>query len=280
MKTILITGCSSGIGYATAQLLRQDNWRVYTSCRRSEDVARLRAEGFHCLQLDITHDEQIHTAVETVITECGHLDALFCNAGYGQTGAAEDLNRAALQEQFNTNVFGTWQCINVAMKIFRRQQHGRILVNSSILGYAAMPWRSAYNSSKFALEGLCDTLRQETYGSGIHISLLEPGPIATRFRPNALVKFRQYIDVDNSVHRQAYQAQLNRLQTQGSVAPFTLTAEQCATVCARALNAKKPKARYPVTVPAHLFWYLKKCLPIATLDWLCRLSVHKQGKQS
>ena len=280
MKTILITGCSSGIGYATAQFLRQDNWRVYTSCRRSEDVARLRAEGFHCLQLDITHDEQIHTAVETVITEFGHLDALFCNAGYGQTGAAEDLNRAALQEQFNTNVFGTWQCINAAMKIFRRQQHGRILVNSSILGYAAMPWRSAYNSSKFALEGLCDTLRQETYGSGIHISLLEPGPIATRFRPNALVKFRQYIDVENSFHRQAYQAQLNRLQAQGSVAPFTLTAEQCATVCARALNAKKPKARYPVTVPAHIFWYLKKCLPIATLDWLCRLSVHKQGKQS
>ena len=143
-----------------------------------------------------------------------------------------------------------------------------------------MPWRSAYNSSKFALEGLCDTLRQETYGSGIYTSLLEPGPIATRFRPNALVKFRQYIDVDNSVHRQAYQAQLNRLQAQGSVAPFTLTAEQCATVCARALNAKKPKARYPVTVPAHIFWYLKKCLPIATLDWLCRLSVHKQGKQS
>lgn len=280
MKTILITGCSSGIGYATARLLRQDNWRVYASCRRSEDVARLRAEGFHCLQLDITHDEQIHTAVETVITEFGYLDALFCNAGYGQTGAAEDLNRAALQEQFNTNVFGTWQCINAAMKIFRRQQHGRILVNSSILGYAAMPWRSAYNSSKFALEGLCDTLRQETYGSGIYISLLEPGPIATRFRPNALVKFRQYIDVDNSVHRQAYQAQLNRLQAQGSVAPFTLTAEQCATVCARALNAKKPKARYPVTVPAHIFWYLKKCLPIATLDWLCRLSVHKQGKQS
>lgn len=192
-KTILITGCSSGIGYATAHLLRQDGWRVYSSCRRQEDVARLRAEGFHCVQLDITDDTQIQSAIETVVTEFGHLDALFCNAGYGQTGAAEDLNRAALLEQFNTNVFGTWQCINAAMKIFRRQQHGRILVNSSILGYAAMPWRSAYNSSKFALEGLCDTLRLETHSSGIYISLLEPGPIATRFRPNALVNLKNIL---------------------------------------------------------------------------------------
>lgn len=277
-KTILITGCSSGIGYATAHLLRQDGWRVYSSCRRQEDVARLRAEGFHCVQLDITDDTQIQSAIETVLTEFGHLDALFCNAGYGQTGAAEDLNRAALLEQFNTNVFGTWQCINVAMKIFRRQQHGRILVNSSILGYAAMPWRSAYNSSKFALEGLCDTLRLETHSSGIYISLLEPGPIATRFRPNALVKFKEYIDVEHSAHREAYLAQLNRLQANNPVAPFTLTAEQCASVCARALNARKPKARYPVTVPAHLFWYLKKFLPISWLDQLCRLAVSKQGK--
>lgn len=277
-KTILITGCSSGIGYATAHLLRQDGWRVYSSCRRQEDVARLRAEGFHCVQLDITDDTQIQSAIETVVTEFGHLDALFCNAGYGQTGAAEDLNRAALLEQFNTNVFGTWQCINAAMKIFRRQQHGRILVNSSILGYAAMPWRSAYNSSKFALEGLCDTLRLETHSSGIYISLLEPGPIATRFRPNALVKFKEYIDVERSAHREAYLAQLNRLQANNPVAPFTLTAEQCASVCARALNARKPKARYPVTVPAHLFWYLKKFLPISWLDQLCRLAVSKQGK--
>lgn len=277
-KTILITGCSSGIGYATAHLLRQDGWRVYSSCRRQEDVARLRAEGFHCVQLDITDDTQIQSAIETVVTEFGHLDALFCNAGYGQTGAAEDLNRAALLEQFNTNVFGTWQCINAAMKIFRRQQHGRILVNSSILGYAAMPWRSAYNSSKFALEGLCDTLRLETHSSGIYISLLEPGPIATRFRLNALVKFKEYIDVEHSAHREAYLAQLNRLQANNPVAPFTLTAEQCASVCARALNARKPKARYPVTVPAHLFWYLKKFLPISWLDQLCRLAVSKQGK--
>lgn len=277
-KTILITGCSSGIGYATAHLLRQDGWRVYSSCRCQEDVARLRAEGFHCVQLDITDDTQIQSAIETVVTEFGHLDALFCNAGYGQTGAAEDLNRAALLEQFNTNVFGTWQCINAAMKIFRRQQHGRILVNSSILGYAAMPWRSAYNSSKFALEGLCDTLRLETHASGIYVSLLEPGPIATRFRPNALVKFKEYIDVEHSAHREAYLAQLNRLQANNPVAPFTLTAEQCASVCARALNARKPKARYPVTVPAHLFWYLKKFLPISWLDQLCRLAVSKQGK--
>ncbi|WP_066569768.1 SDR family NAD(P)-dependent oxidoreductase [Snodgrassella sp. CFCC 13594] len=278
MKSILITGCSSGIGYATAQLLRQQGWRVLTSCRHPKDVARLQDEGFHCIQLDVTDDAQIQAAFAHATTELGHLDALFCNAGYGQTGAVEDINRAALREQYETNVFGTWQCINAAMRLFRRQGHGRILVNSSILGFAAMPWRGAYNSSKFALEGLCDTLRLETHGSGIHVSLLEPGPIATRFRPNALIKFRQYIDVEQSVHKANYEAQLNRLQTEGAAAPFTLSAEACAQVCAKALSAKQPKARYAVTIPTHVFWYLKRWLPTAWLDAASRRAVAGQGK--
>lgn len=278
MKSILITGCSSGIGYATAQLLRRHNWHVLTSCRRAEDVARLQDEGFHCVLLDVTDDAQIQAAFEHAVTQFGHLDALFCNAGYGQTGAVEDMPRTALHEQFETNVFGTWQCINAAMRLFRRQGHGRILVNSSILGFAAMPWRGAYNSSKFALEGLCDTLRLETHGSGIYVSLLEPGPIATRFRPNALIKFRQYVDVQHSVHQTAYEAQLRRLQTEGAAAPFTLSAEACASVCVKALSAHHPKARYAVTVPTHVFWYLKRCLPTAWLDALSRRAVAGQSK--
>lgn len=282
MKTILITGCSSGIGYATAKRLQQEQWHVYASCRHEADVARLQQEGFDCLLLDVTNDAHIEAAFKHIIQQSGRLDALFCNAGYGQTGAAEDISRVALYEQFNTNVFGTWQCIHAAMAIFRRQGFGRVLVNSSILGFAAMPWRGAYNSSKFALEGLCDTLRHETHGSGIHISLLEPGPIRSRFRSNALTKFRQHINMDGSVHKQAYQAQLDRLQKTGNAAPFTLTSEQCAQVCARALNAARPKARYPVTVPTHVFWYLKKWLPTAWLDWLCRYSVsaHNRHNQS
>ena len=280
MKTILITGCSSGIGYATAKQLQKQQWQVYASCRQSKDVERLRQEGFQCLQLDITDDKQINLAFAQIIKEQGRLDALFCNAGYGQTGAVEDIPRQALKEQFETNVFGTWQCINAAMRIFRQQKQGRILVNSSILGFAAMPWRSPYNSSKAALESLCDTLRLETFGSGIYISLLEPGPIISHFRQNALIKFKQYIDIDASIHKQAYQAQLNRLQRKEQVAPFTLSAEQCAEVCIRALTSHQPKARYRVTIPTHIFWYLKKWLPTIWLDWILRHSIKVQDKNN
>ncbi|WP_037587094.1 SDR family NAD(P)-dependent oxidoreductase [Stenoxybacter acetivorans] len=273
MKTILITGCSSGIGYAAAQLLRRQNWRVVVSCRQSKDVELLTAEGFDCLQLDITDSAHIQAAFLHIQQQYGRLDALFCNAGYGQTGAVEDIPRAALREQFETNVFGTWECINHAMRLFRQQGYGRILVNSSILGFAAMPWRGTYNSSKFALEGMCDTLRHELVGSGIYVSLLEPGPITTRFRLNAAEKFAQYIDTENSVHRKTYEAQWRRLRAEGAVAPFTLSADACAAVCSKALNAQRPKARYAVTVPTHVFWYLKKLLPTVVLDYLLRRSV-------
>lgn len=281
MPSILITGCSSGIGYAAAHLFHRQGWRVFASCRQATDVARLQAEGLTCLQLDVTDDAQIRTAFTAVAAATGGtLDALFCNAGFGQTGAVEDMHRSALADQFDTNVFGAWACITEAMKLFRRQGHGRILVNSSILGFAAMPWRGAYNSSKFALEGLCDTLRHETHGSGIHVSLLEPGPIRSRFRANALLHFRRHVNIDASVHRPAYQAQLARLESEGDAAPFTLSAEACAAVCWRALTARRPRARYRVTVPTHVFWYLKRLLPTFLLDYLLRGAVGREGKTS
>lgn len=280
MKTILITGCSSGIGYDTAKQLQAQGWRVFASCRRIEDVERLRREGLaDTLQLDVTDSAGIQTAFDTLLAQTGgRLDALFCNAGYGQVGAVEDVPREALREQFETNVFGTWECIRLAMKVFRQQRHGRILVNSSILGFAAMPWRGAYNSSKFALEGMCDTLRHETHGSGIFVSLVEPGPIATRFRPNALKKLNQYIDISASVHAGNYRRQLNRLETEGATAPFTMSSPDCAAVCVKALTAAKPKARYPVTFPTVLFWYLRRLLPTPLLDYFQRSAVEEQGK--
>ena len=280
MNTILITGCSSGIGYDTAKQLHEKGWRVFASCRRAEDVARLQSEGLtDALLLDVTDSAQIEAAFAHILAATGgQLDALFCNAGYGQVGAVEDIPRAALAAQFDANVFGAWECITHAMKIFRRQGRGRVLVNSSILGFAAMPWRGAYNSSKFALEGMCDTLRHETHGSGIFVSLVEPGPIATRFRPNALITFRRYIDIDASVHANSYRAQLNRLQTEGDAAPFTMSSPDCAAVCVKALTAARPKARYRVTFPTQLFWYLKRLLPTRWLDAAQRAAVGKQGK--
>ena len=280
MNTILITGCSSGIGYDTAKQLHQQGWRVFASCRRAEDVARLQSEGLaDTLLLDVTDSAQIEAAFAHILAQTGgRLDALFCNAGYGQVGAVEDIPRIALHQQFNTNVFGTWECITHAMKIFRRQGRGRVLINSSILGFAAMPWRGAYNSSKFALEGLADTLRHETHGSAIFVSLIEPGPIATRFRPNALEKFKQYIDIDKSVHAESYRAQLARLATEGDAAPFTMSSPDCAAVCVKALLAERPKARYRITLPTQVFWYLKRLLPTRWLDAVQRAAVGGQGK--
>ncbi|QLB18361.1 SDR family NAD(P)-dependent oxidoreductase [Mannheimia granulomatis] len=269
MKTILITGCSSGIGYATAVHLKQAGWRVIASCRKPEDVAHLQAEGLECIELDVTNSAQIQQAFD-YIRASGQLDAIFCNAGYGQPGCVEDVPRAALREIFETNVFGTWEVINEAMKIFRAQNHGRILINSSILGFAAMHYRGAYNATKFALEGLADTLRCELHGSNIYVSLIQPGPIQSNFRPNSVAKLEQYIDLENSYHKELNQTQYQRLTTKGNANLFTLPASACAKACLKALNDKKPKARYQVTFPTKLFWWLRRILPTVAFDYMNR----------
>lgn len=270
MKTILITGCSTGIGYATALYLKQHGWRVFASCRKAEDVTRLQFEGFECLQLDVTNSSQIQAAFEYIAQNSGRLDAVFCNAGYGQPGMVEDISKAALQEIFETNVFGAWEVMQHSLKLFRKQGYGRILINSSILGFAAMPFRGAYNSTKFALEGMVDTLRQELAGTEIHASLIEPGPIQSHFRPNSVAKLYQYIDLEQVHQPEFYQQQLKRLTTKGNANPFTLPAVACAKACLKALKAKKPKARYPVTFPTKLFWLLKRLLPTTIFEALCR----------
>ncbi len=281
MPAIFISGCSSGIGYATAKHLQEQGWKVIASCRKAGDVTRLQNEGLRCVRMDITDSDSIQTAFKQVLELTnGKLDAFFANAGYGQTGAVEDMSREALRMQYETNVFGTWESMNEAIKIFRKQNSGRILINSSVLGFAAMPWRGAYNSSKFALEGMADTLRHELVNSGISISLIEPGPIASRFRENALIQFEKHVDMDNSIHRLAYLGQLQRLKTKGPAAPFTLSADDCAKVCAKALQAKRPKARYQVTTPSKAFWVLKRILPTALLDKLLNGAVKHDGKSA
>ncbi|MDH2924273.1 short-subunit dehydrogenase [Nicoletella semolina] len=266
--TIFITGCSSGIGYATAHYLQQQGWHVIASCRHLDDVQRLQSEGLECLQLDVTCSEQIQQVFAYLAS--GRLDAIFCNAGYGQPGLVEDISREALREIFETNVFGAWEVINHALTIFRQQNNGRIIINSSILGFAAMHFRGAYNSTKFALEGMADTLRHELYGSNIYVSLLEPGPIESQFRPNSLAKLHQYIDLKQVNNPIFYQQQLSRLTKQGNANPFTLPALACAKACLNALKAKKPKARYLVTFPTSLFWWLRRLLPTTIFDFFCR----------
>ena len=268
---ILITGCSSGIGYHSAKVLSQRGWRVFASCRRLEDAMRLREEGLECLQLDVDDPASIQAGLDEVLERTGgRLDALFNNAGFGQPGAVEDISRQAMREQFETNLFGPWELTNAVLKIMRAQGHGRIVFNSSILGFAAMRWRGAYNASKFAMEGLCDTLRHELHGTDIHVSLVEPGPIESRFRPNALARFLKNVDIDGSVHRDTYQKQLERLKKVGHAAPFTLPATAVAEAVWQAISCRRPKARYPVTFPSKLYWLLRRWLPQRWYDHACR----------
>ncbi|WP_047243971.1 SDR family oxidoreductase [Chromobacterium subtsugae] len=269
--SILITGCSSGIGYHSAKVLSQRGWRVFASCRRPEDAMRLREEGLECLQLDVDDPASIQAALAEVLERSGgRLDALFNNAGFGQPGAVEDISRQAMREQFETNLFGPWELTNAVLKVMRAQGYGRIVFNSSILGFAAMRWRGAYNASKFAMEGLCDTLRHELHGTDIHVSLVEPGPIESRFRPNALARFLKNVDIDASVHRDNYQKQLERLKKEGHAAPFTLPATAVAEAVWRAISSRRPKARYPVTFPTKLYWLLRRWLPQRWYDHACR----------
>lgn len=266
---ILITGCSSGIGHHAAHGLKARGWRVFATARKPEDVARLEGEGLESLRLDLDDSASIRAAVAEVLARTGgRLDALFNNGGYGQVGAVEDLTRAALQAQFETNLFGWAELTNLVIPVMRRQGHGRIVMNSSVLGYAAFQYRGAYNAVKFALEGLSDTLRQELRGTGIEVSLVEPGPITSRFRANCLAPFERHIAWRDSVHRASYEAQMARLNMPGPAAPFTLPPDAVLARVVHALESRRPRPRYPVTVPAVAFWWLKRLLSVRAMDWL------------
>ncbi|NRF32563.1 SDR family oxidoreductase [Vibrio coralliilyticus] len=270
-KSILITGCSTGIGYVCAHALHQKGYQVIASCRHIDDVERLRNEGLTCIQLDLADSDSISSGVkQTLELTNGKLDALFNNGAYGQPGALEDLPTQALREQFETNFFGWHQLVCEVLPVMRHTGHGRIVQNSSVLGFAAMKYRGAYNASKFALEGWTDTLRLELHNSDIHISLIEPGPIETEFRKNALQAFLKWIDIKDSVHHQQYQNQLQRLEKESSNNSFVLPADSCIAPLLHALESDKPKIRYRVTTPTKVFAVLKRLLPSRLLDGILR----------
>ena len=270
-RSVLITGCSSGIGLATARMLRERGYRVFATARKAGDVAKLQDDGYESLRLDLDDSDSIREAVDEILLRTtGTLYGLFNNGAYGQPGAVEDLKRHVLRAQFETNLFGTLELTNRVIPVMRRQGYGRIIMNSSVLGFAAMPMRGAYNASKFALEGLSDTLRQELHGTGIHVVLVEPGPIETRFRANSLKKFIENIDIDASRYREQYLRTLERLKTEGPAVPFTLPPEAVARKVVLALEKRRPKPRYYVTVPTYLFGYLKRILGTRAMDAILR----------
>jgi NAD(P)-dependent dehydrogenase (short-subunit alcohol dehydrogenase family) len=268
-RTLLITGCSTGIGRCCADGLRARGWRVFATARRAVDVAALARDGHEALPLDLDVSDSIHAAVDAVLERTGGtLDALFNNGAYGQAGAVEDLSRDALRAQFESNLFGWVELTNRVLPVMRAQGHGRVVMNSSILGLVAMPWRGAYNATKFALEGLTDTLRLELAGSGVHVALVEPGPIESRFRANALAAFERWIDADTSMHRARYARMRRRLESAKSSTPFTLPPEAVLKAVVHALESPRPRRRYAVTLPTRVFAALRRLLPAAVLDRL------------
>ncbi len=264
---MLITGCSSGIGYCVAHGLKTRGYTVIASARKTEDVSRLQTEGLTTIQLDLAEPESIKRAVEeTLQLSHGKLFAVFNNGAYGQPGAVEDLSRDILRQQFETNFFGAVDLANQIIPIMRRQGYGRIIQNSSVLGLITLPYRGAYNASKFALEGVTDTLRQELTGTGINVSLIEPGPIESKFRKNAFIAYQHHIDSANSAHRNTYQKMEARLRKTGPAAPFTLPPEAVLKKVIHALESSHPRPRYYVTFPTYLFGILRRLCSTRWLD--------------
>ena len=269
--SILITGCSTGIGLCVAQGLKQRGYRVFATTRKIADVEKLQSMGFESLQLDLDDSDSIKSAVNTILKKTDNrLYALFNNGAYGQAGAVEDISRNTLREQFETNLFGWHELTNLVLPIMRGQGYGRIIQNSSVLGLVALKFRGAYNASKYAIEGLTDTLRLELDGSGIYISLIEPGPIESQFRANSLKYFKKNINIKSSYFKNEYLKTIERLEKEGPAVPFTLPPEAVLKKVIHALESTKPKPRYYVTFPTYLFGYLRRILSSRKLDWLLR----------
>ena len=269
-KSILITGCSSGIGYDAAHGLTARGWRVFATCRKETDCIRLRHEGLESFVLDYADEASVSAALAEVLNATGGtLDALFSNGAYALPGAAEDLPRAGLRELFETNVFGWHDLTRQVIPVMRAQGAGRIVNCSSVLGLVVAPWRSAYNASKFAIEGLTDTLRLEMRGTGIHIVLIEPGPVTSQIRQNAVVAFEKWIDWENSVRADEYRSTLiKRLYEKRGKDRFELPASAVTQKLIHALESPKPKPRYFVTTPTYIMSSLKRILPTKALDWI------------
>lgn len=267
-KTILITGCSSGIGLDAAHGMRARGWRVFASCRQQRDCDRLRAQGFDSPLIDYTDTGSITSGLQQVLESTGGtLDALFNNGAHGLPGAVEDVPIEGLRLIFETNVFGWHELTRQVIPVMRAQGHGRIVQNSSVLGLVAFPWRGAYVATKYAIEGLTDTLRLELRDTDIKAILIEPGPVTSKIRVNSIPVFERFIDWENSALRKKYEdSLLKRLYESSGADRFELPASAVTAKLAHAVEAKRPRARYYVTTPTYIAGYLRRILPTRTID--------------
>jgi NAD(P)-dependent dehydrogenase (short-subunit alcohol dehydrogenase family) len=265
-KSVLITGCSTGIGSVCAKGLKERGYRVFATARKSEDLQRLAGEGFVAIELDYRHSASVQACAAEVAKRCdGKLYGLFNNGAYGQPGALEDISRAVLEEQFAANFFGWHELTNACLPLMRKNGSGRIVQCSSVLGLGAMKWRGPYNASKFALEGLSDTLRLELRGSGIHVVTINPGPIESQFVPNARAAFERNVDLSRSHYKAEFERQRQRLDRGGNNT-FKLPATAVLDKLILALERENPRAHYYVTTPTWLVAIARRVMPQSTLD--------------
>ncbi|MEI4260918.1 SDR family oxidoreductase [Roseovarius sp. D0-M9] len=269
-RSILITGCSSGIGYDAAHGLAARGWRVFAACRQEADCDRLRGEGLESPRIDYADEASITSGLAEVLEATGgRLDALFNNGAYACPGLVEDLPTDALREIFETNLFGWHDLTRRVIPVMRHQGAGRIVQCSSVLGLVTLPWRGAYNATKFAVEGLTDTMRIELRGTGIKVSLIEPGPVTSRIRQNSIPHFERWIDWENSAREADYRAGLQkRLYTSSGPDTFELPPSAVTRKLIHAVEARRPRVRYPVTVPTHAMGVARRILPTRALDWI------------
>ena len=267
-RSLLITGCSSGIGACCADGMKARGWRVIATARKRQDIDGLKAQGLDALYLDYTEPHSIaECAAEALRLTGGKLGALFNNGGYGQPGAVEDVETQVLRDQFEANFFGWHDLTRQLIPAMRQNGGGRIVQNSSLLGLVSLKYRGAYNASKFAVEGLSDAMRQELKGSGIHVSIIEPGPIASRFGERALAAYRENIDIANSPHSEVYEHRINALET-AIPTPLTLGPEAVLKKLIHALESRFPRPRYYVTLPTHALGFGRRILSTRMLDLL------------
>lgn len=279
-KTAVVTGCSTGIGLATAELLKAHGWRVAATARKPSDVDMLSAKGFEGIPMDVADPESVEHAVGKLLQVFdGQIGALVNNAGFGQVGAVEDLSRELLRYQFEVNVVGMQDVTNRLIPAMRRQGAGRIVNISSVLGRVSLPFMGAYSASKFAMEALSDALRVELRGTGIAVSLVEPGPIATAFRENAASRAKQTLDPSETKHADYYHKEIKRREMQNlNPDPFTLGPDAVAKKVLHAITSPRPKTRYKVTIPAYGGALLARFAPDQVIDWIMARQASKSSR--
>ena len=275
-RTILITGCSTGIGRCAALGMKARGWAVHATARTPADIADLAAHGLTAHRLDYTDEDSIAATVDAVLEASGgRLDALFNNGAYAQPGALEDIPTAIMREQFESNFFGWHELTRRVVPAMRRQRSGRIVMNSSVLGLVSMGFRGPYSCTKFAVEAYSDTLRVELAGSGIFVSVIEPGPIRTEFTRTALRHARENLDVEGSVHRAFYRKRLAQMEKGGNTTG-ELGPEAVLEALVRACEDARPRPQYFVTTPTKALGALRRLLPKRQLDKFSLWATHRE----